>query len=64
MKAESPSGKGYAVGSGIYNMKMERVLVGEDIKDTCELIEKEGLGAVRQLMTDKYFKDTFQIFTQ
>lgn len=64
MKAASPSGKGYAVGSGIYNMKMERVLVGEDIKDTCELIEKEGLGAVRQLMTDKYFKDTFQIFTQ
>lgn len=64
IKALSPSGKGYAVGSGIYNMKMERILVGEDIKTTCDLIEKEGLGAVRQLITDDYFRDTFQIFTQ
>ena len=64
MKARSPGGTEYAVGSGIYNMKMERILVGEDIQKTCELIDKEGLGAINQLIMEDYFRDTFSFLTK
>ena len=62
MKAIAASGKGYAVGSGIYNMKMESILVGDDLQKACDLIEKDGLGAVEELKAKDYFKNTFFIF--
>lgn len=64
MKAVGPDGTGYAVGSGLYNMKMERVLVGDDIQRTCDLIDKEGLGALNEVITADYFRDTFTFLTK
>lgn len=64
MKALGPNGIGYAVGSGLYNMKMERSLVGEDIQKTCELIDREGLGALNQIISADYFRDTFTFLTK
>lgn len=39
MKASAPNGEQYAVGSGIYNLRLERALVGEDIKKACDFIQ-------------------------
>ena len=64
VKTCAPDGTGYAVGSGLYNMQMERILVGEDIQKTCELIDREGLGALNQVIAADYFRDTFTFFTK
>ncbi|HWR40000.1 MAG TPA: cache domain-containing protein [Patescibacteria group bacterium] len=62
MKAMAPDGSGYAVGSGVYNMKLERALVGDELKDACEMIEKNGAAALEQLKTKDYFRDTLCLF--
>jgi signal transduction histidine kinase len=48
----APSGKTYVIGSGLYNMKMERCFVVDIVNDAAALIEKEGKNAFA-LLRDK-----------
>jgi hypothetical protein len=41
----APSGKSYIVGSGVYNDRMERSFVVNQVRDAVELIEKQGEAA-------------------
>jgi signal transduction histidine kinase len=43
--ATDPSGQKYIVGSGVYNMKMERAFVEDEVKDAAQLIESKGTDA-------------------
>ena len=46
---KAPSGKEYIVGSGLYNMKMEKVFVVDVVDEAAELIKKHGRKAFVQL---------------
>lgn len=46
---KAPSGKEYIVGSGLYNMKMEKVFVVDVVDEAAELIRKHGRKAFVQL---------------
>jgi signal transduction histidine kinase len=46
---KAPSGKGYIVGSGLYNMKMEKAFVINVVDEAVELINKQGINAFAQL---------------
>ncbi|HPU30444.1 MAG TPA: cache domain-containing protein [Syntrophorhabdaceae bacterium] len=46
---KSPSGKEYIVGSGIYNMKMDRVFAIDVVDDAVNLIQKKGKEAFKEL---------------
>jgi len=41
----APSGKKYVLGSGLYNMKMEKCFIVDTVHDAVALIEKEGKNA-------------------
>lgn len=60
--AVAPSGKKYIVGSGLYNMKMEKEFIVTVVDTAAELIEKEGRPAFSKLR-DKagpfMFMDTY-----
>jgi len=45
LKARAPSGKEYVVGSGVYNMKVEKQFIIEMVDDAVELIKLEGKAA-------------------
>ena len=61
-----PSGKDYLVGSGIYNMKMDKFLIEEMVQQAAALIEHQGREAF-DLLRDKkgpfYFMDTYIFVT-
>ena len=42
---KAPSGKGYIVGSGLYEMKPEKVFVIDVVDEAAELVRKNGRGA-------------------
>jgi signal transduction histidine kinase len=44
---KAPSGKGYIVGSGMYNDRMERAFVIDAVRNAVELIEKDGDAAFK-----------------
>lgn len=41
----APSGKGYIVGSGLYDMKHERIFVIDIVDEAAELVQKDGRNA-------------------
>jgi len=45
LKTRAPSGKDYVVGSGVYNMKVEKQFIVEMVDDAVELIKLEGKAA-------------------
>lgn len=61
-----PSGKEYLVGSGIYNMKMDKYLIEEMVQQAAALIEDQGREAF-DVLRDKqgpfYFMDTYIFVT-
>jgi signal transduction histidine kinase len=62
MVTTAPSGTNYVVGSGVYNMKMERRFVTDQVKAAIELIESKGPAAFSRLRdpADEFlFKDTY-----
>lgn len=46
---KSPSGNEYVVGSGLYDMRMERIFVMDVVDEAVELIKKQGKAAFPQL---------------
>ena len=42
LKARAPSGEDYVVGSGVYNMKVEKQFIVEMVDDAVDLIHREG----------------------
>jgi signal transduction histidine kinase len=58
----APSGKKYVIGSGLYNMKMEKCFVVDIVNDAAALIEKEGknaFSALRDKSGPFVFMDTY-----
>ena len=45
LKTKAPSGKEYVIGSGVYNMKVEKQFIIEMVDDAVELIKLEGKAA-------------------
>lgn len=61
-----PSGEKYLVGSGIYNMKMDKVLIEDMVNQATTLIENNGRKAFDELRNKKgpyYFMDTYIFIT-
>lgn len=61
-----PSGKQYLVGSGIYSMKMDSVLIEDMVNQATALIEEKGRKAFDELRNKKgpfYFMDTYIFVT-
>ncbi|MFD2247523.1 cache domain-containing protein [Pontibacter ruber] len=57
-----PSGEQYIVGSGIYNMQMDKTFIEDVVNRAAALVEKQGKGAFDQLRDKKgpfYFMDTY-----
>ena len=46
---KAPSGKTYIVGSGIYNMKMDRVFAVDVVDEAADLVKRQGKSAFKQL---------------
>lgn len=60
--ARAPSGKVYAVGSGLYDMRMEKIFALEAVNDAAYVIRIEGLSAfdkLRDPTSEFVFKDTY-----
>ena len=58
----APSGKEYIVGSGLYNMRMEKAFVVDGVNMAAELIKKEGRAAfdtLRDKKSEYNYKDTY-----
>ena len=49
MKVEGPSGKEYVVGSGIYNMRIEKDFIEKTVNAAVELISKHGESAFQEI---------------
>jgi signal transduction histidine kinase len=47
--AKAPSGTTYIVGSGAYNMKIEKQFVVDEVKDAAELLKRNGRAVFRTL---------------
>ncbi len=47
--ATATSGKKYIVGSGVYNMSIERAFIEDEVKDAAQLIESKGTDAFGEL---------------
>ncbi len=47
-----PSGKGYALGSGIYNMRLEKRFIVDTVTAAAELIEEKGRLAFREIQDE------------
>jgi len=48
IKARAPSGEDYVVGSGVYNMKVEKQFIVEMVDDAVDLIHREGKAAFQK----------------
>lgn len=62
MKAVTPSGKAFIIGSGAYNMPVERSFVVHAVDAAVELIEKEGAKAfdiLRDKRSQFVYQDTY-----
>jgi signal transduction histidine kinase len=62
MTATSPSGQEYIVGSGIYNMEMERKFAVDLVNEAADLIEKKGEEAfptLRDITSNFIFSNTY-----
>jgi len=60
--AIAPSGKKYVIGSGKYNMKMEKAFIIESVNDAEELLKKmgqSGFEILRDAASEYRFKDTY-----
>ncbi len=58
----SPSGKKYIVGSGGYDMSIERAFIEDEVKDAVRLIESEGTDAfseIRDPASECIFQDVY-----
>lgn len=49
MRVTAPNGKAYFIGSGIYDMRMERVFVKHLVRKVINYLEKNGLSALSDL---------------
>ena len=61
-KVIGPDGRIYLIGSGSYNLKMEKVFVQQRVDQAAQLLEREGKPAFAQLCdpaSDYHFLDTF-----
>ena len=62
-KVIAPSGKTYVIGSGVYNIKMEKAFVEKRVRMACDLLEKKGTDAAfrefREPASPFAFLDTF-----
>ena len=62
IRVTAPSGKRYVVGSGLYNMKMERAFLVDKVNKACALIEKSGpkaFAAIRNPISEFVFNETY-----
>ncbi len=62
----SPSGKKYIVGSGGYDMSIERAFIEDEVKDAVRLIESEGTDAfseIRDPASECIFQDVYVFVT-
>jgi signal transduction histidine kinase len=62
LKTRAPSGKEYVIGSGVYNMKVEKQFIIEMVDDAAELIKLEGKAAFaefRDKSSEFVFLDTY-----
>jgi len=60
--AIAPSGKKYITGCGLYNMKMERAFVVDQVKEAADMIEGEGITAfevLRDPTSEFIFNDNY-----
>ncbi|MEG9326573.1 cache domain-containing protein [Salinimicrobium catena] len=65
-KVTFPSGKEHLVGSGIYNMKMDEILIEDMVEQAAALIKEQGREAFDVLRDKKgpfYFMDTYIFVT-
>lgn len=64
IKVKSPSGKEYIVGSGLYNMKMERELIVDIVNEAVDLIEEKGKEAfiILQDRRNRFFYNNTYVF--
>ncbi len=62
-KVVTPSGKTYVIGSGVYNIKIEKAFVEQCVRMACELLETKGTEAAFREFRDPasrfVFLDTF-----
>jgi len=62
VKAAAPSGNEYLVGSGIYQSRMEKAFIIEEVEAAAALLQKEGRGTfavLRDPTSRFYFHDTY-----
>ena len=62
VRATAPSGKVYLVGSGIYQSRMEKAFILEEVEAAANLLEQNGRAAFTTLRDPKsryYFHDTY-----
>jgi signal transduction histidine kinase len=62
MKAVTPSGKAYIIGSGAYDMPVDREFVVDAVDAAVELIQKEGekaFGTLRDKRSQFVYQDTY-----
>jgi branched-chain amino acid transport system substrate-binding protein len=66
VRAEAPSGKTYLVGSGVYNMLVERVFVEQVVDQAADLLRQKGRAAFTTLRDKRspfFFHDTYVFVT-
>jgi len=66
VRAVAPSGNVYLVGSGIYQARVERAFIVEEVEAAAALLEKEGRAAFATLRDPKsrfFFHDTYVFVT-
>lgn len=66
MRAEAPDGKTYLVGSGDYNMRVERAFVIHEVQEAAALLQREGREAfatVRDKASPFFFHNTYVFVT-
>ncbi len=62
MKVQSPSGKAYIIGSGAYNMPVQKSFVVDTVDSAVKLIEREGVKALdtlRDRRSQYIYQDTY-----
>jgi signal transduction histidine kinase len=66
MRVDSPSGKRYLVGSGAYNMRVERAFVTDAVNQAAALVQHQGRKAfdtLRDKRSPFFFHDTYVFVT-
>lgn len=64
MRVKAPSGKEYVVGSGLYEMKLDRLIVQDLVDEAAALVQAKGTKAFKELRdkTGKYLFQDFYVF--